>query len=348
MALAPPLFRLSMTGKLALGGVILSAVWMPFLLIGAIIGRALPDDGQIAFVSGTNRDDQIYLIDVRQRFVHKLTNKPVDYFNPMFSPDGSRIVFTAANNRGSQIYVMDLRGHSRNLSQARFGDTSPSWSPDGKRLAFVSTGQNGAASIWVMNADGSDAQALNNLRVNHLQVPGWSPDGQQIAFVADGVFIADVTTGRIVAHVTPGTSHGSPMWSPDGQYIAFGAVVNGEPELYMVNADGSHLHRVVRAKINYSALAWSADSQSIAYVAYEGANTDIFVTNVVTGDLRRLTRDNHFDWLPAWSPDGRQIAFISYRKMLAELYVMDADGLNVRRLTYHGIQDLEPIWMPRR
>jgi TolB protein len=56
-------------------------------------------------------------------------------------------------------------------------DRCPMWSPDGRRIAFVSD-HYGHEEVWVIDADGTDAQRLT---VNG-GVPGWSPDGERIAF----------------------------------------------------------------------------------------------------------------------------------------------------------------------
>ena len=93
----------------------------------------------------------------------RLTINSVDDTTPRYSPDGSKIVF-ASNPDGPllsqyEIFVMNSDGAGRTrLTNNAVGEMSPDWSPDGKKIVYtnIGSGMVGDASIYVMNADGSN------------------------------------------------------------------------------------------------------------------------------------------------------------------------------------------------
>jgi hypothetical protein len=121
------------------------------------------------------------------------------------SPDGSRVVFAGLTKTPEGIYchngalfAVDADGGPAEVlwtSQAanEGGIVSyPMFSPDGTQIAFEDGYCDSRHSVWVMNADGSDAHqivssAMGSLGATHLQWPGlaWSAAGDQIALLTD-------------------------------------------------------------------------------------------------------------------------------------------------------------------
>ena len=105
----------------------------------------------------------------------------------------------------------------------------------------------------------------------------------------------------------------SPQLSPDGAQILFTRrwvdKMNDrwESSIWQMNADGSHLHELVRG----SDVQWSPDGTRIAYVARgEPSGQQIFVRWMDAGGA--TTQISHLTESPSnivWSPDGKWIAF---------------------------------------
>jgi Tol biopolymer transport system component len=211
--------------------------------------------------------------------------------------------------------------------------------------------------IYLINADGTGIVALTR-DAGWDNWPSWSPDGTQLVYTCrapiagQGGGICRINadgSGRI-----PLTSANDwePSWSPDGRYIAFASQRDGNPEIYLMNADGTNQRRLTYFDGDDWQAAWSPDSTKIVFARGLNGNWDIYVMDVsdggIQGDasLRRLTDNDTPDGFPSWSPDGTHILFSSRRDGNKEIYIMDPDGSNQQRLTNNSVDDSFPRWSP--
>ena len=85
--------------------------------------------------------------------------------------------------------------------------------------------------------------------------PAWSPDGSRLTYTnrnGSGFAIAVVgVDGRGPRVLTPEGLDFTPAWSSDGRKIVFAR----EATLFVMNADGSGIHRLTRGTIDDSP-AW--------------------------------------------------------------------------------------------
>ena len=180
--------------------------------------------------------------------------------------------------------------------------------------------------------------------------PAWSPDASRIAYFGDGdIFVIDAA-GITVNITHSAASEEWPAWSLDGKRIAFSSDREGQPELYLMNPDGSNVVRVttnVGFSGGWSRPAWSPDSARLIFgCAVEAGNQDICAINTDGSGFLRLSDDPAQDGAAAWSPDGGTIVFASTRWTGDyELAVMRADGSGVTRLG-GGIAGWGPAWSP--
>ena len=250
--------------------------------------------GKIAYDS----EGDIFVMDLADSSVTRLTTDPEWDFDAAWSPDGTQIVFRSHRDGNEEIYVMNADGSNQmNISQDPGGDWSPVWSPDGTRIAFFSERQ-GKSGIWVMDTNGDNAIPVGTPQgVNDY--PTWSPDSERIAW--------NCTMGNTL---------------PTGQ---------GDFEICVANADGSELTQLTDTEGGNKYPSWSPDGSQILFVStrngwptlpeYEPPSYDpgefgdeeIFIMNDDGTDQVNLTnnpREN--DSFPAWSRDGRHIVYTRY------------------------------------
>jgi len=138
--------------------------------------------------------------------------------------------------------------------------------------------------------------------------------------------------------------------SPLGQArIAFASDRDGEPEVYIMYADGSGQTRLTFTTAPQSSRqpALSPNAARIAFVSDRDAGHDeIYVMNADGSGQVRLTTTiaGYQNQDPAWSHDGSKIAFTRCYASNCTVYIMNADGSGVVQLT--SLDSSEPSWSP--
>ena len=122
----------------------------------------------------------------------------------------------------------------------------------------------------------------------------------------------------------------------NGGRIAFSSARDGNPEIYVMNADGSDLVRLTNHPAPDVNVAWSPNGKQLAFTSSRDGNPEIYLINADGTGLVNLTVHPAPDDRAAWSPDGRKIAFATMRDGNAEIYVMNADGTKPTNLTHHS------------
>ncbi|MFG0260139.1 MAG: TolB family protein, partial [Phycisphaerales bacterium JB041] len=120
---------------------------------------------------------QIFTLDLATLTERQLTSLPGHNSAPRFSPDGTRIAFygtVGEDFAGTDIYTIAPDGTNlTNLTSDAEPDWQPEFSADGSRIIFC-RGPGNPLDIYVMNADGSNRQRINNTPGRDEQ-PHWRP-----------------------------------------------------------------------------------------------------------------------------------------------------------------------------
>ncbi|MFQ5344206.1 MAG: CHAT domain-containing protein, partial [Anaerolineae bacterium] len=135
-----------------------------------------------------------------------------------------------------------------------------------------------------------------------------------------------------------------PDWSPAADRIAFAGLLEDEPGIHLINADGSGRVRLTDASDWQP--TWSPDGQRLAFMSLRDGNREIYVVNTDGSGLRRISNNPWQDKHPSWSPAGNRIAFISNRSGRWQVWVMNADGSQQVRLTDNDFDNFRPVWSP--
>lgn len=120
----------------------------------------------------------------------------------------------------------------------------------------------------------------------------------------------------------------SPAWSPDGLKVAFVSERDNNPEIYVMNADGTAQTRLISNSATDILPAWSPDGQYIAFASNRDNNFEIYIMKNDGSEQRRVTNNTAYDIYPTWSFDGQRLAYISAPTETAEgnIYVIKPDG----------------------
>ncbi len=139
-------------------------------------------------------------------------------------------------------------------------------------LAYIST-RTGVNNLYLMDAERQFNFQLKSDFINDCCLI-WSPDGQILAFIRDmssdgSTDIFSMNFHSPIKRLTsaPGADL-YPTFSPDGHQIAYMGYGYDNPEIYLMNADGSGQHVLTGEKritnLNPRPV-WSADGQSVLF-----------------------------------------------------------------------------------
>jgi hypothetical protein len=221
-------------------------------------------------------------------------------------------------------------------------------------IVFVSPGANGNR-VLVVGADPGDPSGPANgpllLRgsSDDLDDPAWAPSPFNLIAVTDGKQIATMTDGGSLLTPVTHTATGSnslPVFSHNGARIAFVSTRDGNPEIYVMDSNGSHQRRLTNAPGVDSTPTWSEDGSEIAFVSDRRGQFDVFAVNA-TGvpTAQRLTNDPAPDVRPEFVGNDT-ILFATTRDGNGEIYSMEATGGNPQNLTQEPATESQPVASP--
>jgi Tol biopolymer transport system component len=228
------------------------------------------------------------------------------------STDGKKIVF-ATWRLNTNIVQLDLAGKPGQqiakllTTDAGRNHVAPVYSPDGKHLAYFSN-LKGAEneSIWVSNADGSDAVQL--VRDNYVNVfPTWSPDSQHVIYQAETDIVTDDEYRSVLI------SGGAPET----------LIKNAIDRFFDVGLDGRLLFRTAQdditaldprdqkietlgalhTTVKTAPLRWSPDGRSVAYVVAATREEDP-AAGLWVNDFKNPPRQIFRGWADWWFVRG--------------------------------------------
>ncbi len=120
-----------------------------------------------------------------------------------------------------------------------------------------------------------------------------------------------------VTALTKVASASSPSFSPDGKKIAFVSDASGEPQVYVVPAEGGAPLRLVTTADPVAAVEWSPDGKAIAYAVAPGGGTNTQVWLVApdgSGPKRITDGGTEMNRIGPFRADGKVLALASNRR----------------------------------
>jgi TolB protein len=219
----------------------------------------------------------------------------------------SKLTFIGDRTGHEEIYTSDLFfGDMRQITHDRAIAMTPRWSPDGEKIIYTSFFRSGFPDIF------------------QIDLAGY----QRTTFVS-----------------FKGTNSGA-RFSPDGRQVAMVLSGEGEPEIYVSNAQGRGVSRRTHSDTTKASPCWSPDGSRLIFAMEPGPQ--LYVMPASGGSPHRVTFDSsRYCAEPDWSrtsPD--KVAYtmrVGSSYQIGVLEVSKEHGDQVSKAPFDGI---EPSWLP--
>ncbi len=144
-------------------------------------------------------------------------------------------------------------------------------------------------------------------------------------------------------------------YSPDGTKILFSRQIDGNNDLWLMDADGSNQHQITfTADWQEGGSFFMPDNKTIIFRAWkkeaEGQRSmpmTIFTIKDDGTDLKQITHDDGTNWAPFPAPDGKHFVFV---KVLPphnyEIFLMNLETGEQTQLTFDKGFDGFPVISP--
>jgi imidazolonepropionase-like amidohydrolase/Tol biopolymer transport system component len=238
------------------------------------------------------------------------------------SPDGATVMFDLLGD----IFTVPIEGgDAQPLTQGHAWDMQPRYSPDGSLITYTSD-SGGGDNIWVMNSDGSDAEAITDESFRLYNSPAWTPDGQYVAarkhFTsrrsagAGEVWLMHVEGGdgvQMVERPNDQKDLGQPAFGPEGRYLYYSLDATPGDQFEYSKDPNAGIYAIKRLD--------RMTGRDIGYISGPGGAIS-----------------------PTPSPDGKYIAFIRRVRYKTVLWLHDIDS-SAEWPIFDGLdRDMQETW----
>ncbi len=294
---------------------------------------------------------------------HAVSDEVVRWATGQPGGAASRIVFRQTGPDGDRLLMVDSDGE--NLHRVASGSgmvLSPVWKWDGSGIAYsIYEPDRNVSRILAMPLSGAGGDGGRPDVI--VQSPGltyapaWAPDGRHVAYSrwennATRIYSYDASTDCCLKRLTGGPRDDmSPTFSPDGRRIAFNSNRLGQPQIYVMNADGGDatlLSPFVYGEPGYyTSPDWQPTGSLVVFHGRSRGEFQIMIADASKpgATVQQITDDGRSED-PSWAPDGRHIVFAGIRSGKQGLYVIDSVTGRLRPLAAGGGRYELPDWSP--
>jgi len=267
----------------------------------------------------------------------------------------TRVVFIdesgPKNQRKKRLAIMDQDGAGvRYLSDGRAITLTPRFSPTRQEITYMSY-EGGEPRVYLLQIETGQRELVGNFP-GMTFAPRFSPDGQKVIMSLlrdDGnsnVFAMDLRSRTTTRLTNSNSIDTSPSYSPDGSRVVFTSDRGGQPQIYVMGADGSGQTRISFGGGSYSTPVWSPRGDLIAFTKQSGGEFQIGVMKT-DGSGERILTSGFQQEGPTWAPNGRVLMF--FREAAGsggpKLYSIDLTGRNEQAIPTANFAS-DPAWSP--
>ena len=219
------------------------------------------------------------------------------------------------------------------------------------KLVFIGE-RTGHQEIYTSDLFFGDVKQITHDRAIAM-TPRWSPDGERVIYTSyfksgfPDIFEIDLASYQRTTFVSfKGTNSGA-HFSPDGRQVAMVLSGEGEPEIYVCNAQGRGVSRRTHSDLTKASPCWSPDGSRLIFAMEPGPQ--LYVMSASGGMPQRVSYNIGTSYCaePDWSrtnPD--KVAFTMKVGPMYQIGVLDLSTRHGEQVSHAPFYGVEPSWLP--
>ncbi len=274
------------------------------------------------------------------------------------APSG-RIAFASDGAGIPQIFLLNIADLSiAKITSLANGACQPDWSPKGDRLVIISpcSGESTPhknSSLFLINLDGSGLTPIQTMPGGDYD-PDWSPDGSQIVFTSlrdstqktlkTFIYAYNIAGDKANRLLKTTPNQQSPRFSPDGTRIVFEMFLTNNPQLFIMNSDGTNSTQLtLQSEGSARYPNWSGDGTRVTYT-HATQSPAILIRDVDSAgsEPKKVSGLVPPAKKSSFSPDGKWLLYESG----GDLWMIPSTGGDAINLTNSEAKEFDAAWMP--
>lgn len=295
-----------------------------------------PDGKRVLFtvrecnLKGNEYNTDIWLLELGDGSLLKITQSPKQDNTPRWSPDGKHIAFISNRDGKNQIYIMRTDvGEPWKLTDSPTEVEFFQWTPDSKNIVYLMKDprteeeekrikeKDDAYSLfknlknshlWKISIDGKENKKLTNgnFHISRFQI---SDDGREILYssapsprvddsILSELYLISIDGGEPKKLTENRTSENSFKFSPDGAYISFISSSDlslkypGSSKLFLLNLKDLKIKAVTTSFTGeVSSYEWFSNN-TIIFIGHEGVTSNFFKLDLEKNIISPVSKEN--------------------------------------------------------
>ncbi|QTD51164.1 PD40 domain-containing protein [Sulfidibacter corallicola] len=310
--------------------------------------RFSPDGGRLAFAwdRGTKTNWDLYVKQLGEEHLLRLTHKPGNEHFPVWSPDGNYLYFFRQGYKTPAIYrVPALGGPESEITTIEGQLGGLAITPDGSHLIMAhQEGPGNPFRLFLLDLATNDRRRITDPEPQFFgdYLPAISPDGEWVAFVrsmarGNDIFVSRFPEGQPRQLTFDGHMVFDVDWTPDQAGLVFSSDRDSRRGLWVVNPDGGEPQwlGVESTETGLLKIAIRPGGKSMALAEIQ-EDYNLWMRDLSKdGSMskNRLVASTRTDYNASFSPNGKAMTFLSDRTGKPGLWVIGTNGTHLRMLT---------------
>lgn len=219
------------------------------------------------------------------------------------------------------------------------------------RLAFISE-YSGKSEVFTGDLFFGEVRQITKDNAQAI-TPRWSPDGGKILYTSfyksgfPDIFLLDLNSMQRTTFVSfKGTNSGA-RFSPTGSQVAMVLSGEGNPEIYVSNAQGRGVARRTRTSAVEASPSWSPDGSRLIFTSDAAGGPQLYIMSAAGGTMQRVsTNISGYCAEPDWSAgDPNKISFTARMGRGYVIAVHDLSTRTTKAVSKSPVDAVESSWL---